>query len=139
MRFGCCPAATSTIIVSPIAREMASTNEAMIPETAAGTTMRVATCIFVEPSAYAPSRRSRGTLRHRVLGERRDGRDQHHAHHEPRRERVEDLDVDPDVAQQRRHEREREVAEDDRRDAGQDLERRLEDLRARAGAAYSLR
>ena len=61
MRFGCWPIATSTIIVSPTAREIASTNDAMIPETAAGTTIRVATCTLVEPSAYAPSRRSRGT------------------------------------------------------------------------------
>ena len=51
VRFGCWPIATSTIIVSPTAREIASTNEATIPETAAGTTIRVATCTFVEPSA----------------------------------------------------------------------------------------
>ncbi len=69
---------------------------------------------------------------HRVLGQRRDGRHQHHAHHEPRGERVEDVDLDPEIAQQRRHEGEREVAEDDRRDAREDLERRLQDP-ARAG------
>jgi hypothetical protein len=33
----------------------------MIPETAAGTTIRVDTCILLDPSAKAPSRRSRGT------------------------------------------------------------------------------
>ena len=49
--FACCPIAISTIIVSPIAREIARTNEATIPDTAAGTTIRVATCSFVEPSA----------------------------------------------------------------------------------------
>ena len=33
------PAAISTIIVSPTAREIASTNEATMPDSAAGTTM----------------------------------------------------------------------------------------------------
>ena len=42
----------------------------------------------------------------------------------PALERVERADVEPDVLEQRRHEEEREVAEDDRRDAGQHLERR---------------
>ena len=51
VRFGCCPAAISTIIVSPIAREIASTKLAKIPEIAAGTTIRVATWSFVEPRA----------------------------------------------------------------------------------------
>jgi hypothetical protein len=51
VRVGCWPIAISTIIVSPTAREIARTNEATIPETAAGTTIRVATCTFVEPSA----------------------------------------------------------------------------------------
>ena len=32
--FGCGPAPIATIIVSPMAREMASTNEATMPETA---------------------------------------------------------------------------------------------------------
>jgi hypothetical protein len=50
-RLGCCPAAMSTIIVSPTARETASTYDATIPEIAAGTTIRVDTCSFVEPSA----------------------------------------------------------------------------------------
>ncbi len=44
------PAAMRTIIVSPMAREMASTKLAMIPETAAGTTIRVETCSRVAPS-----------------------------------------------------------------------------------------
>ena len=50
-RFGCCPAARSTIIVSPIAREMPSTNAATMPETAAGTTIRVETCSLLDPRA----------------------------------------------------------------------------------------
>ena len=41
----------STIIVSPIAREIASTKLAMIPEIAAGTTIRVETWSLVAPSA----------------------------------------------------------------------------------------
>ena len=45
------PAAIATIIVSPIAREIASTKLATMPEIAAGTTMRVETCRRVEPSA----------------------------------------------------------------------------------------
>jgi hypothetical protein len=51
VQFGWPPAAISTIIVSPTAREMARTNEAMIPEIAAGTTISVETWSRVEPSA----------------------------------------------------------------------------------------
>jgi hypothetical protein len=45
-----CPAAISTIIVSPIARDMARTYAATMPETAAGTTIRVETCRREAPS-----------------------------------------------------------------------------------------
>ena len=45
------PAAMRTIIVSPTARENPSTNAAMIPEIAAGTTIRVDTCSLSAPSA----------------------------------------------------------------------------------------
>ena len=132
VRLGCWPIAISTIIVSPTAREIASTNEAMMPETAAGTTMRVATCTLVDAERVGPLAQIARHRAHRVLGERGDGRHQHHAHHERGGERVEDVDLDPDVAQERRHEREREVAEDDRRDAGEDLERGLQDAPRRA-------
>jgi hypothetical protein len=40
-----------TIIVSPTAREIARTNDAMIPEIAAGTTISVETWRRVAPSA----------------------------------------------------------------------------------------
>src|SRR5688500_7820186 len=50
-----------TIMVSPIAREMARMNDAITPDSAAGTTVRVATSNLVAPSAYAPSRNERGT------------------------------------------------------------------------------
>ena len=55
------PAAIRTIIVSPTAREIASTNEATIPEIAAGTMTRVETWTW--------SRRGR----RRPRGARRDG------------------------------------------------------------------
>ena len=51
VRLACQPAASSTIIVSPTAREMPSTNEATMPEIAAGKTTRVETLSFVAPSA----------------------------------------------------------------------------------------
>jgi hypothetical protein len=53
---GVAPAAMVTIIVSPMARDMARMKLAMMPDSAAGTTVRVATSYFVAPSAYAPSR-----------------------------------------------------------------------------------
>ena len=63
---------------------------------------------------------------HRVVRKRRHRRDQHDAHHEARTQGIESVDVESQViAQQRRHEGEREVAEHDRRDPGQDLECRL--------------
>ena len=58
---GSCPTAMSTIIVSPTAREMPSTNEAMMPEIAAGTTTRVETWSRSAPRPYAPSRSACGT------------------------------------------------------------------------------
>ena len=79
----------ATIIVSPIARDTARMNAAVMPENAAGTTTRRLVCILVAPSAYAPSRRPRGTPLHRVLGERRDQRQDHDAHDDAGAERVE--------------------------------------------------
>ena len=63
MSRGCCPAAIATIIVSPMARETARMNAAVIPENAAGTTTRRLVCIRVAPSAYEPSRNPCGTPR----------------------------------------------------------------------------
>ena len=60
-RFGVPPAAMVTAMVSPIALEMARMKEAMMPDSAAGTTVRVAVSILVAPSAYAPARSERGT------------------------------------------------------------------------------
>ena len=48
---GICPAAIVTAIVSPIAREIASRNDATIPDSSAGTTTFSDTSNFVEPSA----------------------------------------------------------------------------------------
>ena len=60
---GCCPPAISTTIVSPTARDMASTIEATMPDSAAGKTTRRATWNFDAPSPNAPSRRDCGTDR----------------------------------------------------------------------------
>ena len=49
--FGVAPAATVTIIVSPTARENASTNAGTMPESAAGNTILSATSNRVAPSA----------------------------------------------------------------------------------------
>ena len=57
------PAASATIIVSPIAREIARRNAATMPDSAAGTTTFTETSKRVPPSANAPSRRLRGTAR----------------------------------------------------------------------------
>ena len=99
----------------------------MIPETAAGTTTRVAVCIFVEPSAYEPSRRSRGTLP--IASSESDATVGISITPitMPPESALKISDVDPDVAKERRHEGEREVAEDDRRHAGQHLEPGLQD------------
>src|SRR5699024_12741313 len=55
------PAATDTIIVSPIAREIPNTNDAIIPDSAAGTTTFKATSSLVDPMASAPSLIELGT------------------------------------------------------------------------------
>src|SRR4051794_14077556 len=55
------PAASTTAIVSPIARLTARMNEATTPESPAGSTTRVETSNFVAPRPYAASRRPRGT------------------------------------------------------------------------------
>ena len=87
------PAATSTIMVSPIARETPSTIAATIPESAAGNTTRSDTWSFEAPSPKAPSRSDCGHRRHRVLGDRRDRRHDHEAHDDAGGERVEDVDL----------------------------------------------
>ena len=61
VRLGSSPAATSTIMVSPIAREHPSTIAATMPDSAAGNTTRTATCKREAPSPKAPSRRPAGT------------------------------------------------------------------------------
>src|SRR5699024_3744604 len=60
-KFFVLPLAIVTMIVSPIAREIANTNEATIPENAAGKTTFVATSSFVEPRPYEASLKLRGT------------------------------------------------------------------------------
>jgi hypothetical protein len=51
VKLGVDPAARTTIIVSPRAREIANTIEATMPESAAGNTTLVETSIFVAPIA----------------------------------------------------------------------------------------
>ncbi len=60
---GTCPAAIRTIIVSPTAREPASTIEATMPDMAAGTITRVAVFDLVAPRPNEASRRPWGTDR----------------------------------------------------------------------------
>src|SRR5699024_3854686 len=52
---GVLPAASETIIVSPIALEIANTIEAMMPDNAAGNTIFVASSSLVAPQSNAPS------------------------------------------------------------------------------------
>ncbi len=103
----------------------------MIPEIAAGTTTFVDTCMRVDAERVGAVAQVTRHGSHGVLGDGADGRNEHHAHDQPGGERVEGPDVHADVAEQRRDEREREEAVDDRRDTGEHLERRLQD-RARA-------
>ena len=113
--------------------------DATIPERAAGKTTLVATLARVAPRANAPSRRPLGHGGHRVLGDRGDDRHDHQADRQAAGEDVEDLrrpaegvarpEVDQHVLGE---EVEREEAEGDRRDPGEDLEDRLERL-AHAG------
>src|SRR5690606_2975112 len=63
VRLGRAPAAISTTMVSPTARDTASTIAATTPEIAAGKTTRSDTRILPAPSAYAPSRSPAGTAR----------------------------------------------------------------------------
>src|SRR5680860_1429073 len=58
---GVAPAAMVTAMVSPMARESARMNDAITPDSAAGTTVRVETSYFVAPRAYAPCRMELGT------------------------------------------------------------------------------
>ena len=77
VRFGVLPAARTTIIVSPTAREIARTIEATIPESAAGKTTRGRDPHLGRAhriGALAQSTRHRA---HRVLGDRGDDRHDH--------------------------------------------------------------
>ena len=61
VKFGCCPAAIATIIVSPTALLIASMYAAIIPEIAAGVITLTAVWNRVAPIAYAPSLIAIGT------------------------------------------------------------------------------
>lgn len=61
LAFGVLPAAMETIIVSPIALETAKTTDAIIPETAAGSTTLNVVSNLVAPSPSDPSRVEFGT------------------------------------------------------------------------------
>ena len=106
-----------------------------MPESAAGKTIlqRDLHAVRAEAErALAQRLRHRG---HRVLGDRGDRRQHEQAHDQARRERVEHAHLDAEPLQdRRREERQGEVAEDDRRDAGEQLEHRLDRPCARAAA-----
>jgi hypothetical protein len=58
---GSCPAAIATIMVSPMALEIARITDTIIPEDAAGTITLKAVCKRVAPIPYAASRKVFGT------------------------------------------------------------------------------
>ena len=60
-RLACPPAASTTIMVSPMAREVASRKPPMMPGRAAGISTRRIVSDLLPPSASEPSRRERGT------------------------------------------------------------------------------
>ena len=127
VRIGCWPAAIATIIVSPTARETARMKAAVMPENAAGTTTRRLVCILVAPSAYDPSRRPFGTARiASSLSDDTSGRIMIPMTI-PGLSALKVVSVGRTLLKERRDEEQCEVAVDDRRDAGKQLEDRLED------------
>ena len=60
LKFFWAPAASATIIVSPIGRDMPSTTAAAMPESAAGKTTRSVVCIRLAPIASEPWRSAWG-------------------------------------------------------------------------------
>ena len=127
VRRGCWPAAIATIIVSPIARDTARMNAAVMPENAAGTHDAEARLHLRRAERVRALAQAARHALHRVLGQRRDERQDHDAHHDAGAERVEAGQARDEALQERRDEQQREVAVDDRRHAGQDLEHRLDD------------
>ena len=127
-RFGLLPLATRITTVSPIARDAPSTSAATMPDSAAGKTTRTTTCHFAAPSPKAPSRSDCGTadiassLTDAIVGSTRMPRMM------PPDRPLKTCTSMPTSFSSRREERQREVAEDDRRDAGEQLDDRLEDL-----------
>jgi len=61
LKFFWAPAASATIMVSPIARDMPSTTAAATPDSAAGRTTRRLVCIRLAPIAKEPWRIACGT------------------------------------------------------------------------------
>ena len=126
-----CPAATSTIIVSPIAREAPSTTDATIPDSAAGKTTRSEVWSF-------GSRRARRSPRAAMAGTADIASSATDAivgttmkpMMIPADSALKTLtSIAEEVLQDlRREEGQREVAEDDRRHAGEQLEDRLDRL-----------
>ena len=110
----------------------------MMPEIAAGTTTRSRDLEPVRAERVGAVAQVAGDGGHRVLGDRRDRRDDHHAHHEPGRKRALDVVLEPGVLEQGPDEREGEVAVHHRRDPGEHLEGRLQEC-SDGGRAYSLR
>ena len=112
----------------------------MMPGSAAGRITLGIVSERVAPSPKDASRSVRGTALQRVVGERRDERDDHDAHHRAGRERALGGDIEPDasaeIAHERRDRQRREEAVDHGRNAGEDLQDRLGAARS-AGGAYS--
>ena len=79
----------ATIIVSPMARETARMNAAVMPENAAGTTTRRLVCILRRAERVGALAQPARHAAHRVLGERRHERQDHDAHDDAGAERVE--------------------------------------------------
>ena len=123
-----------TIMVSPMARDTDRMTAARIPESAPGTTTRTVTWNFVAPSAYAPSRKARGTTRSASLADGRHHRQDHEAHDNSRAEHVEDLRLRKYLAQDGGHEEQREVAVDHGWYPRQNLQHRLDGGSHRARA-----
>jgi hypothetical protein len=98
------------------------------PESAAGTTMRIAVSSRVAPSHRRLAQRA-GHGAQRILAHRTDQRHDQDADHDARRSDIEDLHGSrpQTLCKHRRHETEGKVTKDHRRDAGQDFQHRLED------------
>ena len=124
------PPATRMITVSPMAREAPRIERGDDARQRGGEDDAQRDLQLARAEAEGALAQRGGHGAQRVLGDRRDRRQHEQAEDDPGRQRVELVDLDPEDAAQDlgREEGEGEVAEDDRRHAGQQLEHRLDDL-----------